>query len=87
MSFRFTPQNVDSANTACRAEPICVKQSEKLKAEDPAFEATVRSTLMREPFEVSRNAELVKTVTTEVEHVLGEKQQHVGEIEGCHGVS
>lgn len=52
---------------------------ERLAAGDETFQAEVRPTLAREPFEVAPQAAIVRTVAEEAEGVLGRSPSHIGE--------
>lgn len=52
---------------------------EKLKAEDESFDASLKMTLLRDPFEVPRDAEIVKAVSSAFEQVQGRPAKFVGE--------
>ncbi len=51
---------------------------DRLAASDETFQAEVRPTLSREPFEVAPEAAIVRTVTEEAEGVLGQLLSHIG---------
>jgi len=52
---------------------------ERLTMEDPTFEASLRTLLVREPFEVGADSEIVKISERCVARVLGKPPVHVGE--------
>jgi acetylornithine deacetylase len=52
---------------------------DRIAAADDTFQAAVRPTLSREPFEVAPDAAIVRTVTEEAEGVLGRLPSHIGE--------
>ncbi len=52
---------------------------DKLKASDPRFAATVNSTLVRQPFEVSQKAEIVLALEKTATEILGAAPSFVGE--------
>lgn len=51
---------------------------DRLEAEDPAFQGTVRTLLARPAFEVSPDAAIVRTVTAAAEGVLGRRPATLG---------
>jgi acetylornithine deacetylase len=51
----------------------------KLSASDPDFRGTVRAFFVRDPFEVSPQAGIVKAVDDAAESVLGRRPAHVGD--------
>ncbi len=53
--------------------------ADRLSVEDPTFQATVRSFFVREPFEVSRDAAIVKTLDRAATQVLGRAPNYVGD--------
>jgi acetylornithine deacetylase len=53
--------------------------ADRMAATDDTFQAEVRATLSREPFEVAPDAAIVRTVTEEAEDVLGRPPSHIGE--------
>ena len=53
--------------------------ADKLKAADPAFDATVRCFFTREPFEVLPDERIVRAVDRATEAVLGRKAAHFGD--------
>jgi acetylornithine deacetylase len=53
--------------------------ADKLKAADPAFDATVRCFFAREPFEVLPDERIVRAVDRATEAVLGRKAAHFGD--------
>jgi acetylornithine deacetylase len=52
---------------------------DRIAASDDTFQAEVRATLTREPFEVVPDAAIVRAVTEETEGVLGRPPSHIGE--------
>lgn len=52
---------------------------DKLKASDPDFHAAVRAFFVRDPFEVSPHAAIVKAVDGAAETVLGRRPAHIGD--------
>ena len=52
---------------------------EKLRAEDEMFEASASAILVRDPFEVRRDAGVVRAVAEATEAVLGDAPKYVGE--------
>ena len=52
---------------------------DELQAEDPKLEARFKTLLVREPFEVAAEAEIVRDLEAACEEVLGEVPEHVGE--------
>lgn len=52
---------------------------DELSAADPAFKASLRTACVREPFEVSRNAEIVQTLAQAATAALGAEPEYVGE--------
>jgi acetylornithine deacetylase len=52
---------------------------EKLAAADPDFHAAVRAFFVRNPFEVSPDANIVKAVDQAAESVLGRRAAHIGD--------
>jgi acetylornithine deacetylase len=52
---------------------------DKLAASDPDFHATVRAFFVRDPFEVSPDAAIVKAVDRAAENVLGRRAAHIGD--------
>jgi len=52
---------------------------DKLSASDPDFHATVRAFFVRDPFEVSPQAAIVKSVDGAAEKVLGRRAAHIGD--------
>ncbi len=53
--------------------------ADRLAAEDPSFSATVRSFFSREPFEVARDAPIVRALAAEAAAVLGRMPAFVGD--------
>lgn len=51
----------------------------RLRTADPTFEASVRTLLVREPFEVQPDAPVVRAVDDAVTTVLGRAPEHVGD--------
>ena len=52
---------------------------DRLAASDPDFHATVRAFFVRNPFEVSPDAAIVKAVDRAAENVLGRRAAHIGD--------
>jgi acetylornithine deacetylase len=52
---------------------------DRIAATDETFQAEVRATLSREPFEVVPDAAIVRAVTEHAEGVLGQPPSHIGE--------
>jgi len=52
---------------------------DRLSASDPDFHATVRAFFVRDPFEVSPQAAIVKAVDVAAEKVLGRQPAHIGD--------
>jgi acetylornithine deacetylase len=52
---------------------------DRLKAEDPSFQANIRPYFVRQPFEVARDAAIVKTVARATERVLGRPAEFMGD--------
>ena len=53
--------------------------ADRLAAQDPTFKATIESFFVREPFEVSREARIVKVVEQAARDVLGRQPVFVGD--------
>jgi acetylornithine deacetylase len=53
--------------------------ADRLAAQDPTFKATIESFFVREPFEVSREARIVKVVEQAARDVLGRQPAFVGD--------
>ena len=51
---------------------------DRLASQDPAFKATLEIGLVREPFEIAENAEIVETVRNQAETLLGRRPALVG---------
>ena len=52
---------------------------DQLAAEDPTFEATVRAFFVRDPFEVSRDAAIVRALDRATRSVLGRAPNYIGD--------
>ena len=51
---------------------------ERCTANDPAFDASVRTTLVRDPFEVAADASIVQSVLQHAQQVLGQTPELIG---------
>jgi acetylornithine deacetylase len=52
---------------------------DQLVTEDPTFKATVKAAFQRSPFEIHENAQIVKSLSSAMEHHSGEKPTHSGQ--------
>ncbi len=65
--------------TAAQVEAEIAALLDRLRAEDPGFEAEQKTLLVREPFEVAAGSDIVRALEAASAEVLGEAPPHRGE--------